>query len=244
MSRIVRLPLLGLAEGERQLDAAQSNYLVVVRRLRQGDRFVAFDPENATESAAVLQRADARSACCVLSAPTASQRALAQNVTLIQCLGKADKTDQVVRSATALGVRRLVVVESARSVVRLGKRGPSRHQRWKAIALDAARQAERGDLPVIEGPEPLLDALRRSSAESVRGLCLTPGAESSLFDGLEGWEPSQPLAVLIGPEGGLTPEEIDVAVSLGFSQVRLGPFVLRTELAAAAVLGALLARHR
>lgn len=244
MSRIVRLPVLGLAEGERQLDAAQSNYLVVVRRLRQGDRFVAFDPENATEADAILERADARSARCALSKPTASQRTAALNVTLIQSLGKADKTDQVVRSATALGVRRVVVVESARSVVRLGKRGAGRHQRWKAIALDAARQAERGDLPKIEGPEPLLDALRRLNAESVRGLCLQPAAEHRLFDALEGWEPTQALAVLIGPEGGLTPEEVEVAASLGFSAVRLGPFVLRTELAAAAVLGALLARQR
>ena len=176
---------------------------------------------------------------CRLDEPVAARVVGSAELTLIQCVTKGDKLDEVVRAATALGVGRIVVAESTRAIGRDGG-GPRRSERWNAIALDAARQSGRGDLPELEAPSPLTEVLARHAALPAPKLCLHPQAERGLGAALAALRGAG-LTLLVGPEGGFTSEELALAATAGFELVSFGPFVLRTELAGIAALGAVLA---
>jgi 16S rRNA (uracil1498-N3)-methyltransferase len=241
MPDCLRVFLPELRAGETDVDPEATRYLARVHRLRPGDSFVAFDPRARLEATAVLLDTRRGRARVRLGAPRPAERISPLEVTLIQALGKGCKPDQVVRDATALGVSELLLVESSRTVVRLGSRGPGRRSRLETIAIEAARQSGRGDLPRITGPLPLQAALDRAQG---RRIVLRPDADDSLEAALAGWDPGSPITLLIGPEGGLGSEELDRARACGFSAARFGPFVLRTETAATAALGVLVARLR
>jgi 16S rRNA (uracil1498-N3)-methyltransferase len=239
VSRQVRVFVAALAEGERRLEPAAAHYLTRVHRLGAGDAFVAFDPEAQLEAAAVLTDVGARQASARLGSPRRAPSG-ALPITLLQGLSKASKLDDVIRDATALGVERLIVTTTARSVPQ-PKPEAARARRWRTIATEAARQSGRGDLPRIEGPIAFAQAL--GSVPAGLRLCLDPSAGVGLAGALAALTaaPARSVSVLIGPEGGLTAEELDAAEHAGFTRVALGRLTLRTETAAVAVLGALVA---
>ncbi|HEX6277826.1 MAG TPA: RsmE family RNA methyltransferase [Polyangiaceae bacterium] len=239
--RSVRVAVTDLSPGERRLDADAAHYLAHVHRLREGEAFLAFDPEARLEAEGVILEV-ARDAVSVrLSAPTAARAVPTFDVTLVQCAGKGEKTDDVVRATVALGVGTVIVAESARSVARLdAERAEKRRERWRAVALDAARQSGRGDAPSIEGPRPLDDVLAVLGAGTAVKLCLDPHATMSFSEAVRREAPAKSFVLVVGPEGGLSDEELVLAERMGFVRARLGPFVLRTELAATAALAALL----
>ena len=151
-----------------------------------------------------------------------------QRITLALPLLKSDHDEQVVEAVTQLGVQRIVPFISARSVVR--SLSAAKRERWQRIAREAAETARRGRIPMIEEPrgwDTLFDLL-------------DPGA-------LVAWE-AEPLVLLrdalrradtsivIGPEGGLGPEEIALARAKGAVTVSLGPRNLRSETAAIAAV--------
>jgi 16S rRNA (uracil1498-N3)-methyltransferase len=174
--------------------------------------------------------------------PQPAQLVSPLRATVIQAIGKGDKAEQIVRDTTALGAARLLVVESQRSVVRLGGRAALRRARWRIVAVESARQCGRGDLPAIEGPIALSEALQACRTEPGLRLCFDPDAPASLARALAAWTPEQPVTLLVGPEGGLAPEELSLAREAGFFPVSLGPFTLRTETVATAALAILLHR--
>jgi 16S rRNA (uracil1498-N3)-methyltransferase len=240
--RAVRVPISKLSPGERRLEPESAHYLARVHRLRAGDTFVAFDPDARLEAPGEIVRVDHEAVSVRLGETTNARAVPLLEVTLIQCAGKGDKIDDVVRSTTALGVHAVIVAESARSVARLDPaRGEKRRERWGAIALDAARQSGRGDTPAVEGPRRLDDLLATLAADPATKICMDPLALTSFTDAVRGGAPSRTFVLLVGPEGGLTDEELALAERTGFTRARLGPFVLRTELAATAALGALVA---
>lgn len=241
MARSLRVPLRGLVPGEVELDAPTARYVVRVRRLSAGQRFVAFDPERAVEADAEIRRVEGPVVCGVGALRPAAALP-PYDVTVLQCVGKADKPDRVVRDATALGARRIVFVESSRVVARLGERSERRRSRWAAIAAQSSRQAGRGDVPAVQGPLPFDAALDAVASTRSRKLCLASAAERSLDAALAGWTADEPVVVLVGPEGGLSEAELERASGAGYLGVSLGPFVLRTETAVVAVLGAIAAR--
>jgi 16S rRNA (uracil1498-N3)-methyltransferase len=241
MAGRLRVPIVPIRAGEQALDEATARYVTRVHRLRQGDTFEAFDPLARLEADAQVI-AVGRSVRCVLDSPRTARLVATRRVTLLQAIGKGDRFEQVVRDATALGATRIVAVQSERTVVRLAERAGGRRERWHTVALQAARQSGRGDLPVIEGPAPLEQAFELGGDPAIR-VCLEPAAERALGDVIHDWVADCELVLLIGPEGGLAKAEIERAAGAGFLPVRLCRFVLRTETAAAAALGAVAAFH-
>jgi len=239
LARVVRVPLVDLAAGPRELDQKTSHYLRDVLRLRAGEAFLAFDAEAELEADATLEAVES-GAHCRLGAPRAAARVVSSGIVLVQALGKGDKTEQVVRSATALGVAELHLVESARSVARVGERSEGKRARLESIGLDAARQSLRGDVPLIVGPHALDRELESWRERPGIKLCLVPGAPQSLRALTGQWTFGSPIALLVGPEGGLADDEIVRAAEVGFVAARFGELVLRTEIAGMAALGALL----
>jgi 16S rRNA (uracil1498-N3)-methyltransferase len=110
------------------------------------------------------------------------------------------------------------------------------------VAIESARQSGRGDVPELVGPLALDEAIRAHAPGDALKLCLVPDATTSMARALGGWNPSRRIVLLVGPEGGLSFDEIASANQAGFVPTSLGPLVLRTELAATAALGALLGK--
>lgn len=244
-ARRLRVPVENLEPGDRPLPQDAAIYVARVHRLSVGDTFEAFDPERAIEAdARILTVTSAARAVTVHidQLRPASVRA-SRPITLVQALGKGDKMDAIVRDATELGATRIVPVLSERSIVRPDDPA-ARARRWRKIAIEAARQCGRGDAPAIDPPEPFSSAIARLTAaepEGLAGVCLAPGAPTSLGDFLYTIAPTAPLTLVVGPEGGLSPAEIATCQSAGITPVSLGPLILRTETVCAAVLGAVLA---
>ena len=238
MSKPLRVPLDHLAAGIHALPEAAARYVTRVHRRKLGDRLCLFEPGAALEADAELVGGPAPAVWCRVDEPRPSgYRPLP--IHLIQGLGKGDKPDEVIRAATALGAARVGVAQTERSVARLADdRGVARVERWTRIAVEAARQSGRGDIPQLSGPEPLADALARVTAPL--RITLAPGAEP-LLARLRAWRADQDVALLVGPEGGLDERELELAGRAGFVPASLGTTVLRTELAGVAALGALVA---
>jgi 16S rRNA (uracil1498-N3)-methyltransferase len=238
----LRVPVGRLEEGSLLLDEEASHYVARVHRLRPGDTVVLFDPEQALEADATLEAVDRGAVRCAASALRHASVRPMRRVTLLQAVCKGDKFDAVVRDATELGATRIVPVLAERSVV---KPGDGRAERWRRIAVEAARQCGRGDAPAIASPLELGEAVQLyASGEGVAGLCLDPTADRGLGAALSALGPEVEVAFVVGPEGGLTPAEVEACVAAGVTRASMGPLVLRAETVCAAVLGALLAVGR
>jgi 16S rRNA (uracil1498-N3)-methyltransferase len=233
MAQLPRAPLTPLLAGEQQLSRELGGYLVRVLRLRAGDALLLFDPEAGLEADATLVH-DVP-ALVRIGEPRAAAGVTRREVVLLQGFAKGDKPEQVLRAAVALGASAVTFVRTERSLAG----AELRHERLRAVMLDAARQCGRGDLPTLSG---LVDF--EAGLGDVRGLLLVldPGAPDSLVDVLRETPRDRALTLAVGPEGGFAAVEVARLLAAGFQSVRLAPFVLRTELAALAAL-AVVAAH-
>lgn len=234
----LRVPLGELTPGVRVLPPEASVYVARVHRLGPGDALVMFDPEQAVEADAQIVDVGKRAVAVQIEAPRAPARRAARSITLMQGIGKGDRMDAIVRDATELGVTRIVPVVCARSVARPGE---ERAARWRRIAVEAARQCGRGDVPAITAPLGFVEAVREAMGD-VR-ICLDPGASRGLGEALARLG-DDAVVFSVGPEGGFTDGELAGAEAGGFVRTTLGPLLLRTETVCAAMLGALLVLSR
>ncbi|MGM0571220.1 16S rRNA (uracil(1498)-N(3))-methyltransferase [Marinobacter sp.] len=156
-----------------------------------------------------------------------------QRIMLGQVISKGDRMDYAVQKSTELGVDTIVPLTSERCDVRLkGDREDKRIRHWQQVAISAAEQCGRATVPVIAPLASLGDWFGQSHSCDLR-LVLHHRTEQAL-DQLP--PPAQGIALLVGPEGGLTPAEIAMAQEHGFRPTALGPRVLRTETAPVAAL--------
>ena len=168
----------------------------------------------------------------------------ALRITLYQGLPKADKMDWIVQKAVELGAARIVPVAMQRSVVKLNPRdGEKKQQRWQRIAREAGKQSGRCMLPQVAQPL----SFTAMCAELQAGeQILVPWEEAAGYSlrAFAGEHPAvRELGLVIGPEGGITPEEIETMRRAGAAPVTLGPRILRTETAGLAALSALYALY-
>ena len=157
-------------------------------------------------------------------------------VRLAQAVSAGDKMDFTLQKAVELGIRAIQPLLAERCVVKLaGERAEKRTQHWQGVVVAACEQSGRNFVPAVAPLQTLPNWLGTQN-ETGLGLLLSPLAERSLSD-LPA--PAGPVTLLIGPEGGFSDNEVQMAASRGFTAVRLGTRVLRTETAALAALAAL-----
>lgn len=236
-----RVPIGGLAVGEIDLAPETARYVARVLRLGPADRLVGFDPEQAIEAEGEVVEVS-KAACRVRFDRPRPASALAKRaVALLQCVGKGDKLDQVVRDATELGATAIWPLLAERTVAE--RASDAALARLRRVALEAARQCGRGDLPEVAATRPFAQALADCRADVK--LILHPAAHESAGTALRAIEPQASVAVAIGPEGGFSEDELAAATTAGFRAVHFGWTILRTETAATAILGAIvvLASH-
>jgi 16S rRNA (uracil1498-N3)-methyltransferase len=234
--RLTRVYVEGpLTSGKRvKLEGNAASHVTRVLRLRVGTALTLFDGEGG-EYQASIDKAAGGEVIVAVGAHTAHERESPLPVTLAQGISRGERMDLVVQKATELGVTALAPVLTERSVVRLTAQQSDRKvNHWRAIAIAACEQCGRNHLPAVAAPQGYREFLK--SAPGGMRVLLSPGGGATLKDLPR---PDGAVTVLIGPEGGLTDEEEQAAVAAGFTAVRLGPRVLRTETAAIAALALL-----
>lgn len=236
--RIPRIHQPGpLAAGEIvELDGQAAVHLTRVLRLRAGDPLVLFNGEGG-EFAARLLEAGRRSARIEVGEFTERERESPLELVLAQGVSRGERMDYTVQKAVELGVSRIVPLAAERTTVNLdGERRDKRLAHWQGVVVAACEQSGRNRVPVVEPVRGLAEWLREAPGSAGLKLVLHHRAEQSLA-GLP--RPHGPVTLLIGPEGGLSEAEIELAIGHGFRPLRLGPRVLRTETAAVAAMAVL-----
>ena len=159
-------------------------------------------------------------------------------VTLYQGLPKGDKLDYIAQKCTEAGVFRIVPVDFSRCVASwAGKDAEKKRARLQRIAAEAAKQSGRAVAPEIEAPIFLEELCRRFERHA---FVLVPWEEQRGHGIAAAWQGQTDVAIVIGPEGGISPEEIEQMKSSGAVPVTLGPRIFRTETAGLAALISLL----
>lgn len=209
-----------------------ARHLLRVLRLRCGDDLRLFDGYGG-EYAAVLTRTRDATAEVRVTEPVTSVPDSPLRVVLLQGVSRGERMDWVIQKATELGVSAIHPILTARSVVKLTpERARRRARHWTAVAIAACEQCGRSSVPGIPPPVSLAEALAEGDTAGLR--VVLDAARGSAMGTLT--PPADGLTLLIGPEGGLTPDERATAQDAGFQPVRMGPRVLRTETAALTAL--------
>jgi 16S rRNA (uracil1498-N3)-methyltransferase len=217
------------------VEGAEAHHAVAVRRLAVGEPVVLTDGAGHVAECEVTATGKARLDVVVRS--VSSVPAPVPEVVVVQALPKGDRGELAVEVLTEIGVARIVPWAAARSVaVWRGERAAKSLARWQATAREAAKQARRPWFPEVT---PL------ASTDEVAALI--GGAPLALVLHEEGTEPlpaevPDRVVLVVGPEGGLAPDELAAFADAGARTVRLGAEVLRTSTAGVAAVSALLSR--
>ena len=230
-----------LVEGRTvELGAGPSKHLLTVLRLKPGASLVLFDGSG-HEFEATLDAADNRRARVLVGMVRARGSESPLRITLAQGISRGERMDFTLQKAVELGVAEIIPVLTERSVVRLdGRQATRKQQHWQQLVIGACEQSGRVRVPTVRAPLALRDLLSERPQAAGLELLLHPEASAGLSD-LAAPEKNQ-IRLLIGPEGGFSAAETAAARHAGFTAVRLGPRVLRTETAALVALSLLQAR--
>ncbi len=201
------------------------------RRAAVGDRLILFDGSGSDLECTVTQVTRGRvSAVCETLRQVGPP--LSVPVTCMTALPKGRRADRIVEQCAQLGVWRLVPVEFGRSIVRPAVSWPKSSMRFERLAVEAAKQSGSSTIMQIAAPMTLEDLVLQETA----GLLLAgdPTARRGAVQVLDAGWPFEQLTYLVGPEGGLSTEEMELVARAGFQGVRLTATTLRVETACAA----------
>jgi 16S rRNA (uracil1498-N3)-methyltransferase len=227
------------ASGEVQLPDEEAQHLARVLRLRAGDSIAIFDGRGREALARVASVTSRRVSAQVVEPRTAAPESRVA-VTLAQALLKSDKMDRVIRDAVMLGVTAVQPIVTRRTDVPMkAVKSGGRQDRWDRTVISSVKQCGRAVVPPVHEAQEL-GQLVRASAGQTRLMFVEPGAGDKVADvaSLEGQQPSAAI-VLIGPEGGWDPREIEDAAAAGAQLLSFGRRVLRADAAGAAVISVL-----
>ncbi len=237
----MRIPRIHLPQAlhpglEIELPAQAGEHLVRVLRLAPGDRVQLFDGSGA-EFAAELQSLGRRGVRVRIGAAlTPVERESPLRITLAQGIARGDKMDWILQKATELGVDAIVPLLTERTQVRLdARREASRIEHWRAVLISACEQCGRSHLPRLAAPLRLADWATASDAIPGPRLALDPDGPRRLRE----LQLAGSCTLVVGPEGGLSTQDLATLAAAGFIGLRLGPRILRTETAGLAALAAL-----
>jgi len=217
-----------------------SKHIEKVLRMSCGDEILVFDGTG-YEYTARLEEIGKNVCRARITEKNLSLSEPCVKVTLFQGLPKAGKMESIVQKSVELGVFEIVPVEMQRCVVKINspKAGQEKAERWNKVSVEAAKQCGRGIVPKVYAPVSFSDAVKRLAEMP---LAIMPyeelghKGEKGLKGLLAGFPDAAEIGILVGPEGGFSEEEAELAKSLGIHTVGLGKRILRTETVASALI--------
>lgn len=220
---------LAVVDGDEGFHAAS------VRRIRVGERLDLGDGAGTVGHCVIEEAGKARLSARVLARRTVA--AAEPAVTVVQALPKSERSELAIELATEAGADAFIPWQATRCVARWdGARAEKGLRRWRAVARSAARQSRRPYIPEVCDIASSAGLVARL-ADVDLVLVLHESATARIAE--TGIAQAKSIALVIGPEGGVTDEEVAALTAAGAAAVRLGPSVLRTSTAAAVALGAL-----
>ena len=160
-------------------------------------------------------------------------------ITLAQALPKGDKMEFIIQKATELGVGTIIPFHSLRTIPRIeGEKARNRVNRWRKIALEASRQSGRGDIPQVDEIGSFHEIIQKAGPNYLKMIFWEAESGLGIKEVLRSgqYADKQDFFLIVGPEGGLSGEEVTEAVAMGFISVSLGVRVLKVETASLAIL--------
>lgn len=230
--RITRFYCPELDENDElfRLSDAAHRHAVQVLRLKQGDVLRVFDGHG-LELNAVLEDVSKRESSVRLLSKVMVNNESPLTITLLQGISRGERMDFALQKAVELGVTRIIPVATERCNVQLSAgRDEKRWAHWQGIVTSACEQSGRSMLPELSTVTQMADALMVNNLGC--RLVLNPLAEK----GFIALKKQENITLLIGPEGGLSEQEIEQAHAAGYQSVCFGPRILRTETATVAAL--------
>ncbi|HET7628409.1 MAG TPA: 16S rRNA (uracil(1498)-N(3))-methyltransferase [Bacillales bacterium] len=231
--------------GSEQLEITgdDAKHISRVMRMRPGDAIICCGNDGRCAKCSLQEVTNDR-VVAVVEQMVDDTSEMPVRVTIAQGLPKADKLDLVVQKATELGVHRVMPFLAERSVVKWDdKKKAKRSERLRKIAKEAAEQSHRCRIPEILYPRTFDELLTESESYDVKLVAFEEEAkagEQSNFAGLvQSISLGQSLLAVVGPEGGLSTEEVRLLQQKGFVSCGLGPRILRTETVALYMLSAI-----
>lgn len=216
--------------GKLDLDSQASTHLVKVLRLNEGAELRLFNGDGC-EYLAHITIANKKNAQVEISDVLSTDSKVSFPLHLGQVVSKGDRMDFTIQKATELGITDITPLWSERCDVHLkGERLEKKMEHWKKVAISACEQSGRNHIPTIHPAMNYQDWAR--AVESDTKLVLHTRDQKPLSD----IKASASVALLVGPEGGITDDEVDFCIQQGFTGLTLGPRILRTETAALAAL--------
>jgi 16S rRNA (uracil1498-N3)-methyltransferase len=237
----VRDGLAGVTAGDQvNLDGDEARHAVVVKRIRVGERVALTDGAGTTVLGPVT--AAHKSSMAVTAESVRTDDPELPRVVVIQAIPKGDRGELAVEMLTEVGVDVIVPWAASRSVaVWRGQRAAKSLAKWRTTARESAKQARRSWFPVVTETASTDEVAARLANASVP-VVLHEAASGAIADiPVPG---RGEIVVVVGPEGGLSDEELSAFAAVGAEPVRLGSSVLRTSTAGVAATAALLARSR
>jgi 16S rRNA (uracil1498-N3)-methyltransferase len=212
------------------LDSQASTHLIKVLRLNEGGELRLFNGDGC-EYLAHITVANKKNAQVEISAVLSTEAKVSFPLHLGQVVSKGDRMDFTIQKATELGITDITPLWSERCDVRLkGERLEKKMEHWKKIAISACEQSGRNVIPTIHPAMNYHDWAKSVKAETK--LVLHTRDQKPLSE----IKAPASVALLVGPEGGITDEEVELCIQQDFTGLTLGPRVLRTETAALAAL--------
>ncbi|OZV84351.1 16S rRNA (uracil(1498)-N(3))-methyltransferase [Micromonospora echinospora] len=222
------------------LDGPEGHHAATVQRLRVGEELLLADGRGGTAAAVVT--AVGRGALDLTVTSRGYVDAAVPRIVVVQGIAKGDRGELAVQAMTEVGVDEIVPWAASRSVTQWrGERGVRAREKWVATAREAAKQARRAWLPVVAGsPDESTATVAARISGAAAGFVLHEEAQDRLTT-VE-LPPAGEIVLVVGPEGGIAPAELDAFQTAGGRPVRLGPAVLRTSTAGVAALSVLATR--
>lgn len=227
-----------LLSAERvELSGPAGHYIARVLRLSKGDPVILFNGDGRDYSAEISEIQSQRVAVRMIGSTIPANESPLK-ITLVQAVCRGERMDYALQKATELGVFCIQPLISQRVEVRLDEtRQDKRLAHWQGVVISACEQSGRAVVPEVKTPLSMTQWL--ATTGKTLSLVLDPCSDKRLADlSIEGVS----IAILIGPEGGFTGEEVDRACASGVVAVSLGPRVLRTETAGPAAIAVLQAK--
>lgn len=217
------------------ISGADAHHISHVLRLRAGDKITLVAPEKES-GVAVITNIEKEAVYLELEEIISEQREAAVRVSLVQGLPKSDKMDYIVQKAVELGVYEVIPLAAEHSVVKYdAHKKVDKVKRWQKIASEAAKQCKRAIMPVVQDIKSLSEILSGFENDTIIIMLYEGEAPRSLKEILR--EPKAGnYALLIGPEGGFSQEEVLLCMKRKAEVATMGPRILRTETAAVAAV--------
>jgi len=232
------VPQAQIEKGLLKVEGSEVRHIRRVLRLKVGDRLVLFDG-SAKEYEGIIVEESPSSVMMKVENILSPAKESPLEITLAQSLLKGEKMEYLIQKATELGIKKIIPFFSSRSVPLLDKsKRLRRYHRWEKISIEACKQCGRIAVPRVEPLQNYSEMLGMAPSEALR-LILREKKGQGLKEVLDGSKGKTEIFFVVGPEGGMSDEEVGEAQKAGFIPITLGKRILRSETAGLCLLSVL-----